>query len=57
MSNYGIVCDVGIVTDTETGAFLDSRYAILDCSSDPDQNDPFLEFTHVIQWVDPDSNV
>ncbi|KAG1050386.1 hypothetical protein G6F43_007331 [Rhizopus delemar] len=56
-SSYGIVHDVGIVTDTETGAFLGSGYAILDCSSDPDQTDPFLELTHVIQWVDPDSNV
>ncbi|KAG0784909.1 hypothetical protein G6F29_010392 [Rhizopus arrhizus] len=41
---------------TTTGAFLGSGYAILDCSPDPDQTDPFLELTHAIQWVDPDSN-
>ncbi|KAG1606216.1 hypothetical protein G6F46_013165 [Rhizopus delemar] len=44
--------DVGIVTDTETGAFLGSGYAVLDCSPDPTQTDPFLELTHAIEWVD-----
>ncbi|KAG0783902.1 hypothetical protein G6F16_010129 [Rhizopus arrhizus] len=56
LNNYGIVRDVGIVTDTETGAFIGSGYAILDCSPDPNQTDPFLELTHTIQWVDLDSN-
>ncbi|KAG1315801.1 hypothetical protein G6F64_000373 [Rhizopus arrhizus] len=32
LSNYGSIRDVGIVTDSETGAFFGSDYAVLDCS-------------------------
>ncbi|EIE78416.1 hypothetical protein RO3G_03120 [Rhizopus delemar RA 99-880] len=55
LSNYGSIRDVGIVTDSETGAFLGSGYAVLDCSPDPSQPDPFLDLTHVIPWVDPET--
>ncbi|KAG1508517.1 hypothetical protein G6F47_008389 [Rhizopus delemar] len=50
LGNYGVVRDVGIVTDTETGAFLGSGYAVLDYSPDPTQTDPFLELTHATEW-------
>lgn len=52
LGSYGVVRDVGIVTDTETGAFLGSGYAVLDYSPDPTQTDPFLELTHATEWVD-----
>ncbi|KAG1147929.1 hypothetical protein G6F37_003586 [Rhizopus arrhizus] len=38
LSNYGSIRDVGIVTDSETGAFLGSDYAVLDCSPGPSQS-------------------
>ncbi|KAG1615193.1 hypothetical protein G6F45_012498 [Rhizopus arrhizus] len=47
------VRDVGIVTDSGTGAFLGSGYAVLDCTSDPSQPDPFLDLAHIMPWVDP----
>jgi hypothetical protein len=53
LGNYGSVCYVGIVADSDTGAFFGSGYAILDCSPSPNQTDPFLELTHAIEWVDP----
>ncbi|EIE86175.1 hypothetical protein G6F46_009352 [Rhizopus delemar] len=49
LGNYGSVRDVGIVTDSDTGAFLGSGYAVLDCSPSPNQTDPFLELTHAIE--------
>ncbi|KAG1544971.1 hypothetical protein G6F49_010936 [Rhizopus delemar] len=55
LSNYGSIRDVGIVTDSETGAFLGSGYAVLDCSPDPSQPDPFLDLAHVIPWVDSET--
>ncbi|KAG1047406.1 hypothetical protein G6F43_010143 [Rhizopus delemar] len=56
LGNYGNVRDVGIVTDSDTGAFLGSGYAVLDCSPSPNQTDPFLELTHAIESVDPASS-
>ncbi|KAG0926168.1 hypothetical protein G6F29_013138 [Rhizopus arrhizus] len=53
LSSYGYVRDVGIVTDSDTGAFLGSGYAVLDCSSDSSQPDPFLDLAHIMPWVDP----
>jgi hypothetical protein len=49
LGNYGVVRDVGIVTDTETDAFLGSGYAVLDCSPDPTQTNLSLELTHAIE--------
>ncbi|KAG0749043.1 hypothetical protein G6F62_002154 [Rhizopus arrhizus] len=49
LGNYGVARDVGIVTDTETDAFLGSGYAVLDCSPDPTQMNPSLELTHAIE--------
>ncbi|KAG1443803.1 hypothetical protein G6F55_012545 [Rhizopus delemar] len=56
LSNYGRICDVGVVKDSETGTFLGSGYAILDVSPQLINKDepPFLELSHVITWVDPD---
>ncbi|KAG1506717.1 hypothetical protein G6F52_011815 [Rhizopus delemar] len=51
--SYGYVRDVGIVTDSDTGAFLGSGYAVLDCTSDSSQPDPFLDLAHIMPWVDP----
>ncbi|EIE86812.1 hypothetical protein RO3G_11523 [Rhizopus delemar RA 99-880] len=53
LSSYGYVRDVGIVTDSDTGAFLGSGYAVLDCTSDSSQPDPFLDLAHIMPWVDP----
>lgn len=55
LSNYDSIRDVGIVTGSETGAFLGSNHAVLDCLPGPSQPDPFLDLTHLIPWVDPET--
>ncbi|ORE11367.1 hypothetical protein BCV72DRAFT_326130 [Rhizopus microsporus var. microsporus] len=56
--NYGEIRDVGVVKDADSGTFLGAGYVILDCSPElnTDNDDPFLQLSHIIEWVNPDGS-
>ncbi|KAG0174640.1 adenyl-nucleotide exchange factor sse1 [Apophysomyces sp. BC1034] len=51
LSMYGRILDVGISRDADFGLFMGNGYAVLD-RYQPDNEPPFAELKHHIQWVD-----
>ncbi|KAG1032983.1 hypothetical protein G6F43_013651 [Rhizopus delemar] len=56
LSNYGVIRDVGIIRDADTGTFLGSGYATLEITPTlvSEGQPPFLELSHVLTWIDPE---